>query len=366
MRINLPLVLVLFGGLFVLWRYVKSQKPPSLPLTQPLPIAFSGTIPYWSYRLCRGLFWASCVCMAIALANPCLIRSDQKQPLLIGKSALPREGVAIYFLLDESGSMNEKVVVMDAAGKRETIRKIDLAKRAVRQFIEGAKGLNLPGRKNDLVGLLAFARAPEIVCPLTLNREEINRRLTAVEPVAESVRNGTAIGYAIFKAVNIIVATKFFAKRQEETKKKAYSIENQALIIITDGLQSPHPADKENHFRFMPPREAISYAKENGIRIFYVGIDPILAKKDFADDVQELKAGMQATGGDLFLADAAFPVEEIMTKIDQMEKSTLSPDLIFSQEVSREISLANMFIGAALVCLALAIILETTVGRCTP
>lgn len=368
MQVNWGLFLLLMALLGAAWHIkgLQASHLPALPIATDLPIKKRRSLRSMASLASFWLFWAALVLIVIAICNP-RMQITEKNPLVsLEKSTLPREGIAIYFLVDESGSMNEKVSVTGPRGDTISVRKIDLAKKAILEFVEGSKGLNLPGRKNDLIGLLAFARVPEILCPLTLNRQEIASRLKAIEPVKEDVRNGTAIGYAIFKAVNIIVATEHFAKRQESQHKSAYNIANQAIIIITDGLQSPNPNDKENPFRFMPPDEAINYAKDNGVRVFYVGIDPILAKKDFASDVKEMKALMQASGGELFLADSAMPVEEILRVIDTMEKSVLAPETVVTVKRTQEKPVAHHVAFLALLAFGLAVLLETTIGRVAP
>lgn len=341
---------------------IKHWNDPALPISHLAP--FLG---FKSWRvtlagLSQWLFWASLFFVAVALSHPRMVQEVDPQHSLV-KTEIPRSGVALYFLLDESGSMIEKVTTQNDRGSRIEIPKIDLAKQSILEFVEGKQGLNLPGRKDDLVGLIAFARVPEVLCPLTLNRQEIKAKLSTVQPIQDDARNGTAIGYAIFKAVNIIVATKHFADRQQDAHKSVYSITNQAIIIITDGLQSPHPDDKDNPFRFMPPDEAINYAKDNGVRVFYIGIDPTLASSDYANDVAKMKKSMQGSGGELFLANAGAPIEDILAQIDKMEKSALPPQSVLSQNPVREVSLVGFFVLLALISLGAACLLETTIVR---
>ncbi len=353
-------------ALLALGYYLKTiwyGQNPSLPVSNLAP--FLGKK---SYRSFLGLatewfFWASLLFLLVAISHPRKVEEFNSQKSYVRKE-IPRSGVALYFLLDQSGSMKESVTIRNASGSRVEVPKIDLAKQAIMEFVEGKQALGLPGRKNDLVGLMAFARVPEVLCPLTLNRAEIAAQLAKVEPVKEDTRNGTAIGYAIFKAVNIIVATKHFAKRQEQSHKSVYNITNQALIIITDGLQSPHPEDKENPFRFMPPDEAINYAKDNDVRVFYIGIDPILAKSDFAHDIQEMKKSMQQAGGDLFLVNSSFPIEDILSQIDKMEKSALPPE--FQALPIHEVSLMGFFVTIAMISLLLGVFFETALVRSAP
>ena len=349
-----------------LWRYTKTaKKAPALPITQSTPFVGKLSLKMALAKMSEVCFFASIFFLLIALSQP--IKVDKMNSAVsLAKSEIPRSGIALYFLLDESGSMTEKVTALSDTGSRVESPKIDLAKKAILQFINGNSGLNLPGRKDDLVGLISFARVPEVLCPLTLNREEIAEKLKTVQPIKEDIRNGTAIGYAIFKAVNIIVATKHFAARQQEVHKGVYHIANQAIIIITDGLQSPHPDDKDNPFRFMPADEAINYAKDNGVRVFYVGIDPVLSQREFAEDVAKMKKSMQESGGELFLASTTASVESILAKIDKMEKSDLPPQIVARQNPVHEESLVHLFVLLAILTLGTGILLETTIVRTAP
>lgn len=366
MRLDFATFVILLAFLVICYRLIgRKKQSPSIPVTSVEPFQQKRSWKIIGAATSRWLFWASLLFLAIALSHPLKVEEIRPE-ITIAKSNMPRSGIALYFLLDESGSMKESVSTIDERGARIEIPKIDLAKQAIHEFVEGKKGLNLPGRRDDLVGLIAFARIPEVLCPLTLNRSEIVQALNRVQPIQEEERNGTAIGYAIFKAVNIIVATKYFAKRQEEEHKGVYSIKNQAIIIITDGLQSPHPADKENPFRFMPPEEAITYAKDNGIRVYYIGIDPVLAQSEFADDVKKMKEAMRGSGGELFIANPSQPIEKILSEVDTMEKSELPPETVITVKPTQEISLVHFFVALAMISLASAVLLETTLARSVP
>ena len=310
----------------------------------------------------RMLFWAALGFIALALGSPKYKTTMHEEGAQGHKLALPREGIALYFLLDQSGSMTETVETQNKA-----IPKMDLAKEAITQFIEGDAPLNLPGRKNDLVGLMAFARVARLICPLTLNRSELLQSLSDVQPLTKDSQNGTAIGYAIFKAINIIVSTKYFAERQKAQRKPAYVIQNQAIILVTDGLQSPNPDDRDNPFRFLPVEEAIRYAVENGVRVYYVGVDPVLKSAEFKDEVEKLQALVKQSGGEFYIATYGFPVQQILAEIDTLEKSSLTPkSALETNPAATYMSLIPFCILAALICIACAIVGETIVAKTIP
>lgn len=356
MKINIPVVLALLTALWFCFLFWKKRTPqmPSTPITL-LPEAFKrpGIRGYIAHNL-PYLFWASLACIAIALSDPQIRLSTQGG---VKKETLPREGIAVYYLLDQSGSMAEKVrATIDDTTK--VAPKIDLAKTALKK--------SLDERKDDLVGLIAFARVPRVLCPLTLDRTEILNQLNDIQPLQEDNVNGTAIGYAIFKAVNIFVATSYFADRQKERHLPVYQIKSRAIVIITDGLQEPNPADKENPFRFMSMDEAVNYAQENNIRVYFIGVDPLFKQKEFASDVAQMKNAIERSGGAFYIMTPAVSIDTLLSKINALEKSYLPPQTIFSNEEYETISLVPFFVGCALLFLAMALVSETLLARSVP
>ena len=116
----------------------------------------------------------------------------------------------------------------------------------------------------------------------------------------------------------------------------------------------------------MPPDEAIKYAQDNGVRVYYIGIDPILEKQEFSQDIHKMKEAMQKTGGDLFLADSRFPIDRILQEIDQMEKSQYAPRPVFLEKPVHEKSLVWMCILMSMIFLGVAILCETSIARQVP
>lgn len=361
--INSLILLALFSLLSIACFFAKGQKKLALPYTKVIEDPGKSGIKIWCIKHGSLFFWASLAFIAVALVSPSYKTTKESSDRSKSyKMELPRQGIAMYFLLDQSGSMAETV-----QADSQAVSKMELAKEAIRQFVLGDANLNLSGRKNDLVGLIAFARAARILCPLTLDRMAILQSLDEIHPVTKEFQNGTSIGYAIFKAVNIIVSTKYFAERQMAQKKPAYAIENQALIVITDGLQSPHPQDRDNPFRYIPVEEAIRYAVENGVRVYFIGVDPIFKRAEFKTEVEKLKALVRDSGGSFYISSYGFPIGQILAEIDTLEKSSYTPKLaVETKEPGQYISLIPFCILAALLCLAIGIALETTYAKTIP
>ncbi len=268
------------------------------------------------------------------------------------KPELSRQGVALYILIDESGSMQEEVVV--EGGGHEA--KITWVKQVAKKIIEE--------RKNDLIGLVKFARIPEIVCPLTIDRQELLSKLVSITIVPSDDLEGTAIGYALLKTVNLILSAKHYAELQRELHKPVYTIESQAIIILTDGLQSPHPDDLHDRFRSIRPQQAADFAAVNHVPIFFIGVDPVILESQFIREVQEIKDAVTHTGGAFFVSDTLSPLPKIYEKLDTLKKSTLAPEI--ATENPPTTNLQPLFIIIGLVFLFGGCLLETLFARSCP
>ncbi len=144
------------------------------------------------------------------------------------KIDMTEEGIDIMVLLDVSKSM----LAEDAAPNR-----LQRAKADIRDLVEALKG--------DRIGLVAFAGAAQVLCPLTFDYSFF---LTLLEDttVGTVALGGTMIGDAVRKAIDSF---------QDEVKN--YKV----ILLITDG---------EDHESL--PKSAAEKAKKKGIRIFTIGL----------------------------------------------------------------------------------------------
>ena len=70
----------------------------------------------------------------------------------------------------------------DLSGRGEATR-LDIVKHVFEQFVAGDNKKDLPGRPNDIIGIVKFARYADAICPLTLDHDnllEIARGLRTV------------------------------------------------------------------------------------------------------------------------------------------------------------------------------------------
>ncbi len=144
---------------------------------------------------------------------------------------MKREGLDIMILLDTSKSM-------DAEDMKPS--RLEKAKQEIRGVVERLRG--------DRIGLVLFAGQSFIHCPLTLDYSAFNIFMDVVNSDIIPTQ-GTAIGNAIETALK--------AFDQSERKYKV-------MILLTDG---------EDHDT--KPIEAAEHAKEQGVRIFTIGIGSV-------------------------------------------------------------------------------------------
>lgn len=165
--------------------------------------------------------------LAIALARPQFNARERE---------IEREGRDLVFLVDVSRSM----LTPDLAPSR-----LGRAKIWIQDLVAGLGG--------DRVALVAFAGAPSVVSPLTLDRAFFELQLERLGP-GSAPRGGTAIGDAIRKAVTDVLDLDPDNPAPEAGRFRD-------IILITDG---------EDQQSF--PVEAARAAGAAGVRIIALGI----------------------------------------------------------------------------------------------
>lgn len=283
------------------------------------------------------------------------------------------EGIAIYLVLDRSSSMNEKITYSNG-GRRQSRAKLDLLKEVTAKFIEGDSQAKLSGHPHDLIGLVVFARTGEIISPLTLDHTYLLKKLPQITTPSQA-EDGTAIGYAIFKTVNLIAATRHYANDLNGSDLPAYDIKNAIIVLVTDGLQAPNPLDEKHALRSMGVDEAAEYAKKNDVKLYIINLEPRLSGKELAPFRRQMEAATELTGGKLYLWGSSENLEQIYQDIDQLEKSTLpeQQDLKLKEmakdhlpQFYRRVSFYPYLIALGLIFLFVGTVLETTILRKMP
>ena len=281
-----------------------------------------------------GLRAAGLAALALALAGP-----RWPDP----GTRLPVEGVAVLLALDVSGSMAERD--FDWRGAR--VPRLDAAKRALRLFVQGGEvdGKELPGRANDQVGLVVFAKYPEDTCPLTLSHDVLLQLLDAEEPRGQP-DSDTNVGDALAWGL---------------TKLAAAGDRRKVLVLLSDG---EHNVAGDA----LKPRQAAQLAGNQGVPVYCVDAGGPVAPGAKPEEAAARAAGQKAlqdvaalTGGRAFAAHDAAALLEVLQAIDRLERRPAE-----SFQYRRYAEGYPACAVAALACLALALGLELTAWRRVP
>ncbi|MBN1845836.1 MAG: VWA domain-containing protein [Sedimentisphaerales bacterium] len=290
------------------------------------------------------------ILLAAALARP---QKGKEQIRVVSK------GVAIEMVVDRSGSMAAE---MEFAGEKRD--RLDVVKKVFAEFVQGNDD-ELPGRPNDLIGMVTFARFADTVCPLTLAHGALARFLEGVQLVQRRGEDGTALGDALALAAARLKMAEDTLARQTGEKEKSYEIKSKVIIVLTDG---------QNNAGKRPPRQAAELARKWGITIYAIGVGggegvttfqtPFGAYKVATGpgvDMTTLQEIAGATGGESWLAQDADALREIYRQIDQREKSEIESVRYLDYR-----ELFTPFALAALAVLAVECVLTGTIFRRIP
>mgnify|MGYP000150338997 CR=1 FL=1 len=335
MRFVCPYVLLLLGLLPVLWRKKRRRQSESLvpfPSVQ-LMVELS---PPWRVRwhsLPDILRLVSLGLMIVALARPQIGR---------GTVLDYREGIALMMVLDRSGSMNAPLSGDDAA-----LRRWDAVKKAAQLFVtdkEFAEG------SGDLLGLVAFARHPETVCPLTWSHELLRYFVANLDLEEDPTLDGTALGDALALA----------AARLHKADAPGMKIKSKAILLLTDG---------RNNAGSLDPIEAARMAARWGIRVHAIGLVGSDSPADhpavpgqpaisFGSGIDEetLRTVAQETGGTYAMGRSADDLQKILRAVKTMERTSFP-----RTRSTRYGEIFPWFVAAALMVLAFEVAMRWTV-----
>lgn len=244
--------------------------------------------------------------VAVALAGP-------RRPERIVVASAP--GIDLMLVLDRSSSM-----ALPVQDRGERTARFEVACDVLREFTES--------RSDDRLGLLAFARHAELLCPMTDDHELLRAILAEQEPVApRSPEDGTAIGSALAAA----------ARSLDPADPQA-----RVAILLTDG---------ENNVPDILPYEGAWWCRESGIRVYVVSVTAAASGAGAGFDVlQEIAL---ATGGRCFRARSEEELRAIYREIHRREQ-----DVVVQQEEVRTASARDRPLAFASVLLLVLLVLE--------
>jgi len=285
-------------------------------ILQSLPVTLS-------LRLKRLLPWVLLLGMALlifALARPQKGNEEFR---------VQTEGIAIQMCVDRSGSMQ----AMDFQLEGQRVNRLQAVKSVFRDFVAGTR--TLPGRPDDLIGLIAFGGYADSKCPLTLDHGALLEVLDTVEipqPIEDAggrvINEGlleeemaTAIGDALALAVD----------RLKDVKAKS-----KVVVFLSDGEQTAGVID---------PPQAADAAKAFGIKVYTIGVGRTgtapfpgidmfgqqrLVPQQVRLDEKTLKMLAETTGGRYFHAESTGALEDVCAEVDRLEK-TVSEGRLYTE-----------------------------------
>ena len=256
------------------------------------------------------LLWTLWVLLVIAIARPQFL----EPPLT---KTLPTRDLLL--LVDLSGSMEAEDFTNNNG---ETVDRLTATKEVLGEF--------LSRREGDRVGLVVFGNAAFVQVPFTQDLEVTRLLLqeTAVRMAGPKTAFGDAIGLAI-------------------TMFEQSEVEDRVIIALTDGNDTGSR---------IPPVEAAKIARDNGIKIFVVGVgNPETVGEEKLDE-QTLKTVASQTDGQYFFAADTGQLQSIYTELDKLstreiETATYRPSIdLFHWPLAAFILLSfiyHVFIGVS-------------------
>jgi len=334
--------------LLVAWIRFRRKSPPSaifssLEGLKGLPVTFAQRI----RRMLPFLYLLSMLLIILGLARP---QSGKSESRVTG------EGIAIELVLDVSGSM--EAIDFQLGGK--DVSRLDAIKHVISEFILGSRASGLAGRKDDLVGVVAFGGFADSKCPLTLDHGalvDIVRGLEVPKPVRDRrgrVINADSLKEDLATAIGDGLALGVDRLRNAQAKSKV-------LILLTDG---------DNNAGAIDPREAATIARESGIKVYTIGLGRngvvpfpqedefgkrVLVPAEFRIDEALLREMATTANGEYFHASDSASLANVYAQIDRLEKSEFN-----ETKYSEYTELYRWFAGPGLaLALVIGVLYET-------
>jgi Ca-activated chloride channel family protein len=271
----------------LLWWLGRKRRPVAVRYARVDLLARGPRVGKMLYRLRALLRLLALVGVTVALARP---QSGSRADSARG------EGIDIMLVVDISSSM--------LAEDFQPLNRLAVAKERVKEFIRG--------RKDDRIGLIAFAGEALTQVPLTVDYPILTNAVDNLEAGAGQLEDGTAIGTALATAANRL--------RSAEGRSRV-------ALLLTDG---------ENNRGAIDPRTAAEAAAAFDVRVYAIGIGsegtapmpvsrgvfglryenrPVRIDEDLLEDIA------RSTGGRYFRARDGAALGQVYAQIDQLERS---------------------------------------------
>ena len=231
---------------------------------------------------------------------------------------LEHEGRDILLITDISTSMLEDDFVFN----HRRVTRLEAVRAIVSDFVSK--------RLNDRLGLVLFGTKAYLQAPLTFDRQAVLDVLSSMQ--AGMAGQSTSIGDAIALGLKNLSTSK--------TKK-----DNQVIILLTDG---------ENNDGAMSFAQAIALAKDEGIKVYTIGVGSpafsvsaaFFGLQNQGLDEKNLKILAEETQGRYFRAESLSDLIEAYRKIDALETDTIKDNYVYpKQELYFEALFAALMIA---------------------
>lgn len=202
------------------------------------------------------------------------------------------------------------------------------------QVVKGVMDRFIKNRAGDRIGLIIFGSQAYVLSPLTLDRSAVRQLLSGLIPGIAG--QGTSLGDAI------ALGAKKLRERPEGSR---------VMVLVADG---------DNTSGLFPPIEAATVAARAGVRIYVIGVGSdqesipiyeegrIKYRDDLTMDENTLKRIATITRGAYFRATDTRALEEISTRIAELEKTEAE-----TRSTWLPTPLYRWPLGVAMVCLLL-------------
>ena len=319
------LLLILLPGMFWLQRRWETHRWGALRFSAVETVRGTGEgLSRWAHRVPGLLRILALGALIVALARP---------QTGVTSESVQTEGIDIVLAMDVSSSM----LAEDLDPNR-----VEAAKQVAAAFVEG--------RRNDRIGLVAFAGEAYTQAPLTLDYGVIVSLLADMS--VGMIEDGTAVGMGLATAVK---------------RLQASDAESKVVVLLTDGRSNRGE---------IGPTTAAQMAQALGIRVYTIGagtqgtarvpVDDPLGGRRYVNmrvdlDEPTLQEMADLTEGRYFRATDRESLEAIFEEIDALETTEIQVE-----NFTRYGERFPPILGAGLLLLLLEIGLGQTVLRKLP
>lgn len=235
--------------------------------------------------------------LGLGLLGIALARPAAREPLPIQS-----EGIDILLCLDVSSSMNET----DMDGQKT---RLEVARDAGAAFIAERPG--------DRIGLVTFARYPDLRCPPTTDHEALGKILATTETASpDSPEDATGIGGAVARAAAVLGDS---------------PSPSRVVILLTDGEENVALRGRTDE---IPPAHAAQLCERLGVRVYAIAAGRLRrdAKgREVPIDTKPVERLARRTGGSFHVARSAGDVVAVYEQIDRLETAPIeAPRYVFA------------------------------------